>query len=163
MPQLDVSTYAPQLVWLAIAFIALYALMTWVGLPAVVAVGEQRRRRIGDDLDKAERLKAEAETVMAAYERALAEARQSAQETLRLGVEKLNVEATQRKRETVQAMQQETAAAERRIAEAQKAARQDLRGVAAEVARAAARKLAGIEVAVEDAGGVIDGLLRERA
>lgn len=163
MPQLDVSTYPSQLVWLAITFIALYVLMAWVGLPAVGTVLEQRRSKIGGDLDKAEQMKAEAEAVMAAYERALAEARAAAQETLRRTVETLNAEAAERQRETVEALKQETTAAEKRIADARGAALADLRTVAAEVARAAARKLTGIEVGAQDAGATVDAILRGRA
>jgi F-type H+-transporting ATPase subunit b len=163
MPQLDVSTYLPQIVWLAITFIALYVLMARVGLPAVGAMLDQRRNKISDDFDKAEQMKTEAEAVMAAYERALAEARVAAQETLRQAMEKLNAEAAERRRETTRELQQEIAAAEQRIAAARAATLVDLRSVATEVARATARKLTGIEVGAEDARVTVDAILHEYA
>lgn len=162
MPQLDASTYLPQLVWLAITFIALYVLMARVGLPAVSGVIEQRRNQIGGDLDKAEKMKAEAEAVMAAYERALAEARRAAQETLRQAMDGLHAEAAERQRETAQLLQREIAAAEERIAAARTAALADLSNVATDVARAAARKLAGVEIGAEEALGAVKALLHER-
>src|SRR5438477_11538196 len=79
MPQLDVSTFTPQLVWLAISFIALYLLMSRLGLPRVDAIIEARRKRLDDDLARAAATKAEAEAVIAAYQRSLAEARAQAQ------------------------------------------------------------------------------------
>lgn len=163
MPQLDVSNYAPELVWLAITFIALYVLMAWVGLPAVSSAIEQRRNHIAGDLDKAEEIKNEAEALMAAYEKALAEAHGAAQETLRQAMDKLNAEAAERQRETAHALRQEIAAAEERIGAARRAALADLRGVATEVARAAARKLVGIEFGPEETGIAVDAVLRERA
>lgn len=163
MPQLDVSTFLPQLVWLAITFIALYVLMASMGLPPVGAILAQRRNKIEDDFAKAEQMKTEAEAVRAAYERALAEARVSAQETLRQTMEKLNAEAAERRRETTRELQQEIAAAEQRIAAARTATLVDLRGVATDLARAAARKLTGLEVGADEAGVAVDAILREYA
>ncbi|NND48972.1 MAG: F0F1 ATP synthase subunit B', partial [Rhizobiales bacterium] len=92
MPQLDFSTYIPQLVWLAISFIALYLLMARVALPRIATVIEERRDRIASDLDEAERSKAESEAAVAAYEAALAEARGKAHDNARANREKLNAE-----------------------------------------------------------------------
>ena len=69
MPQLDVSTFTPQLVWLAISFIALYLLMSRLALPRVDAIIEARRKRMDDDLARAAAIKAEAEAVIAAYQK----------------------------------------------------------------------------------------------
>ena len=50
MPQLDISTYPPQLVWLLITFLALYLVVWKVALPRIVDVREARQRRVEDDL-----------------------------------------------------------------------------------------------------------------
>ncbi|MBT3792430.1 MAG: F0F1 ATP synthase subunit B', partial [Rhodospirillales bacterium] len=42
MPQLDVASYLPQFVWLVIAFITLYFLMSRMALPRVGVVLEER-------------------------------------------------------------------------------------------------------------------------
>src|SRR5258708_14563115 len=103
MPQLDIATYLPQLFWLAVTFIALYLVMAWVGLPRVGGVLLQRRSRIEGDLEKAAQMRAEAEAVIAAYERALAEARAEAQQTLKETTERLNAEARPRLRQAARA------------------------------------------------------------
>src|SRR5690349_435939 len=143
MPQLDVATFPTQLFWLLISFAVLYVLMATVGLPRVRRAIEARQSRIEDDLDKARQMKAEAEAVIAAYERALAEARQQAQQTLKETTDRLNAEAAHRQRQTAEKLASETAAAERRIADAKSAALANVREVAFEVALAAASKLTG--------------------
>ena len=75
MPQLDLSTFPPQLVWLAISFVVLYLLMARLGLPRVGATIEARRRHLDEDLARAAELRTQAEAALAAYEAAQAQAR----------------------------------------------------------------------------------------
>ena len=75
MPQLDVTSFAPQLIWLALSFGLLYFFMARLVLPRVGGVIAARQARIAGDLDEAERLKQEAQAAEAAHEAALREAR----------------------------------------------------------------------------------------
>ncbi|MGH7088134.1 MAG: F0F1 ATP synthase subunit B', partial [Stellaceae bacterium] len=122
MPQLDLHTFPSLLFWLAVTFIVLYVIMAWAGLPLVGGILERRKTRISDDLAKAAQLKAEAETVIQAYERALAEAHASAQATVRETLARLGEAAAARQRELAQSLAAETEAAERRIRAAREAA-----------------------------------------
>src|SRR6185295_10935420 len=55
MPQLDPSSFAPQLVWLAIAFLALYLVMSRLAVPAISDTIDRRQAKIQGDLDAAEK------------------------------------------------------------------------------------------------------------
>lgn len=106
MPQLQFGDYMPQLVWLAITFIAFYLIMARMALPRIGAVIEERRDRIQRDLDAAEKLKAETEEALANYEQARAEARSKAHNIV------------QEKRQSVaRELEQERAEGDREIAE----------------------------------------------
>lgn len=163
MPQLDVSTFPTQLFWLAVTFIALYILMATLGLPRVAKIIDARRGRVDGDLEKAGQMKAEAEAVIAAYERALAEARAQAQQTLKETTERLGAEAAKRQSAIAEKLAAETAAAEKRIDAARTAALSGLRGIAIDVARAATARLAGAEIDAERAAAAVDAVLKERA
>jgi F-type H+-transporting ATPase subunit b len=143
MPQLDVSTFPTQLVWLAITFVVLYLLMSRLALPRVGNIILARRNQIDGDLEKASAMKAEAEAVIAAYERALAAARQSAQGVLKETADRLAAAAAERQKLLGDKLAGEVATAEKRIADAKKTALADLKSVAAEVARSAVGKLTG--------------------
>ncbi|HYL32532.1 MAG TPA: F0F1 ATP synthase subunit B' [Stellaceae bacterium] len=161
MPQLDLATFPSQLVWLAITFIALYLVMTLVGLPRVGGIIAKRRDRITGDLDKAQRMKAEAEAVITAYERALSEARAKAQQALRETAERLAAEAAEQQRKLAESLNAETTKAERRIAEAKAAALQGVRQMAAEVAQEAASKLADAAIEPARVKAAVDAVMRE--
>jgi len=75
---LDQSTYASQLLWLAITFGLFYILMAKVVIPRISSILEVRKDRISQDLDEAQRLKDESDHAYAAYEQELAEAKQKA-------------------------------------------------------------------------------------
>ncbi len=74
-PPLDSSTFAPQLVWLALTFGFLYFVLSKYLLPRIGEVIEERGTRIKRDLAEAERLKDETKAALASYEQALSDAR----------------------------------------------------------------------------------------
>jgi F-type H+-transporting ATPase subunit b len=160
MPQLDIATFAPQLIWLAITFILLYLVMAKAGLPRVGNIIAARRQRIDGDLERASQMKSEAEAVMAAYDKALAEARQQAQITLRETSEQLAAQAAERQRKVAEELARETSAAERRIEAAKRETLGSLRDVAIDVTRAAAVKLTGSELDSARAAAAVDEALR---
>jgi F-type H+-transporting ATPase subunit b len=162
MPQLDLATFPPQLIWLAITFIALYLVMRAVGLPRVGEVIAARRARIDGDLEKAAQIKNETEAVIAAYEKALAEARAQAQITLRETTEQLNALSVERQRKVIDELTKETTAAERRINEAKQQALGSLRDIAIAATREAAEKLTGVALDGGRAASAVDGAMRER-
>src|SRR5262245_29306823 len=143
MPQLDFTTFLPQLFWLLITFVLLYMLMSKVGLPRISAAIEARRVQIDGDLARAAQMKAEAETVLAAYEKALAEARVQAQATLKATSDKLSAEAAARQQELAAALASQIDAAEQRIAAMKNEALAEVRGIAVDVGRAVVEKLTG--------------------
>src|SRR5215475_15386899 len=77
-PPLDTSTFAPQLVWLALTFALLYVILKRAVLPRVGEVIEERSDRIKRDLAQAEELKVETDKALAHYEQVLSDARAQA-------------------------------------------------------------------------------------
>jgi F-type H+-transporting ATPase subunit b len=163
MPQLNVATFTPQVFWLFVTFFVLFVLMQWVAAPRVGAILARRRRTLEDDLSRASELKAQAEAVLAAYEKTLASARGEAQATMRETTERLAAEAAQRQRELAQTLTAKIEEAERRIAAAKDAALGDVRGIAVDVARALGEKLTGAAAPPDRLAAAVDEAMRGRA
>ena len=143
MPQLDFSTYPPQLIWLAIVFFGLYMILSRLALPKIGGIIEQRRDRIAADLDEAARLKEESEKALAAYETALAEAKAKAHAIAQETRDKLNAETEKQRAEVEATLAEKTAEAEARIAETKTAAMAQIKEVAGDTTGAIVNSLIG--------------------
>ena len=146
MPQLELHDFAPQLIWLAVTFIALYLIMARVALPRIATVIEERRDRIASDLDKAEQLKKKTEEAIASYEESLAEARNNAHAIAQETREKLTGEVEAEKSQVEKQIADKTAKAEARIADAKEAALAHVNEVAADTAEAIVHELISSKV-----------------
>lgn len=82
LPQFDVSTFAKQIFWLTIVFVALYLVNSKKILPTISSVIENRRERIASDLRAAEDLKNQVAKVRGEYEAAVAAAQSQAQQVI---------------------------------------------------------------------------------
>ncbi len=142
-PPFDPSSFGTQLIWLAIAFVFLYVVMSRAALPRIGSILESRRVRIEGDLKEAERLRQETERAAQAYEQALADARANAHkiaEETRASI-KADIDG---KRATVEAdLGKRVADAEARIAATKQAALAMSDTIAADTAAALVEKLSG--------------------
>lgn len=161
LPQLDVSTFSRQIVWLAITFAILYVLMAKLALPRVAAILDARQAKINADLDRAAALRDEAAAVLASYEKSLADARIRAQALLGEASAEIAEAASLRIGRTAADIESRIAAAEARIAAAKNAALAELLAVATDVARDMALKVAGVAVDAETAGTAVAAVLKE--
>jgi F-type H+-transporting ATPase subunit b len=163
MPQLDPAGFVPQLFWLVVTFLLLFVLMKTVAVPQVGRAIEARRQQLDGDLGRAGALKAEAEAVLAGYEKTLSAARTEAQATLRAASERMAAQAAERQRQLAATLAQQIAAAELRIAAGKDEALAEIRGVAVDVGRAVVEKLTGSAPDVARMEAAVDSALIGRA
>ena len=149
-PPLDPGTFVPQLFWLALMFSLLYVLLKRFALPRVGEVIEERRERIQRDLDRAEKLKAETQQALADYEKALAEARASANGIAKDMRDKLDAEVGAERAKVDAQIARKVADAEARIAQSKTRAMASVGEIAADTAGAIVAKLLGREVSRDE-------------
>ena len=161
MPQLDPSTFGTQLFWLFVAFTVLFLIVWKVALPRITDVREVRQNRIDDDLDKASGMKAEAESVLEAYEQALAAATNEAQELQRQAAAALAAERARLQEDLAQTLSERAREAEDRINAERQRAVENLRDATLGVVQDAAERLIGSPVSESDADEAIRTALQE--
>jgi F-type H+-transporting ATPase subunit b len=144
VPQLDISTFTPQIIWLIITFGVLYLLMAKLALPRIGSILEQRQNRIEDNLAMAQNLKRESEVDAESYETAILEAREQARTSTQLAIKEMSEESQRRQSELNDRLVNEVKSAEERIAQARKKAMSNISEMAEDIVLDAAESLIGI-------------------
>lgn len=151
MPQLDFSSYPNQIFWLLVALVAIYLILTRVGLPRVASVLSERRGAITNDLLAAEELKQKAKDAEAAYNAALAKARADAAEIAAETKASIDAQLQEAIAKADADIASRAAASEARIAEIRAGMRDSVTEVATETAQALVAALGGKADASVDA------------
>jgi F-type H+-transporting ATPase subunit b len=159
-PPFQSETFASQLVWLAITFVALYLLMSRVALPRIGSIFEERRDRIADDLAEAQRLKDDSDVAITNYEKALADARNRAQALANDTREQMSAQADERRKALEQQLNAKLAEAERQIAATKTSAMTNVRGIAVDAAAAIVECLIGTAPAAASVEAAVDTALK---
>lgn len=144
MPQLNPLDWAPQIIWLLITFGVLYLLMVWVAIPRIGAVIDRRAAKIAADLEAAEKNKRDTEDAIAAYEQALAEAKQKAHAIVEEGRAKLKAETDAERAKLEEQLNAKAEEAAARIEKAKVSAMKDVNEVATDAAADIVKQLIGV-------------------
>ncbi len=159
-PPFDVSSFASQLLWLAISFGVLYYVMARVALPRVAGILEKRSGQIASDLDTAAAAQKQANEAGAAYEKTLGDAKANAQKTVQQLRDTLTAE-TESKRKALEAdLNGKLAAAEATIAATKADAMTNVSAIATDAASAIVRQITGRDAdpkVVANAVAVVNG------
>ena len=157
-PPFQKETFPSQLFWLCITFIVLYFVLARVALPQIGSIFEARRARVSGDLAEAQKLRAQSDEALAAYEKALAEARSRAQAIADQTSSRLHAESEERRKTLENELNAKLVDAERTIAGTKSAAMANVHAIAAEAAAAIVERLVGtapsdsaVKTAVQDA------------
>ena len=143
MPQLNFHDFAPQLVWLLIAFVVLYLIMSKLAVPAIAGTLEKRQAKIQGDLDAAEKASEDTRSAVDAYQKRLADAREEARRLTRARSEADQAAAGARLAELGTRLTAQVDAAEKRIAGQRAQVMEGIEQMASDVAADVYAKLAG--------------------
>jgi len=155
-PPFESATFASQIFWVLISFAVLYFLMSRIALPRIARVLDERHNKITGDLAEAQRLRAESEEAVTAYEKALADARANAQAIAHQAREEMAAEFEARRKALEADLNQKIASAEETIRANAAAAMANVRDIAAEAAATIVERLTGAAPARAEVDAALD-------
>src|SRR6266576_2999907 len=159
-PPFDSSTFASQLVSLAIAFVALYLIVSRIALPRVGSVLDERQNTMERDLAEAQKLKDASDGALKAYESELAAARARAQAIGAETREKLNAASEAERKTLEERLSVKLVEAEKTIASTREAAMSKVRSIASDAAIAIVQRLSGVAPDRRSVNKAVDATLK---
>ena len=157
MPQLDQlpDIFWSQLFWLAVVFGIIFFVIGKGMLPKIQGTVELREKKIGDDLERAQAARADAEETEAAWRARMDSARADAAKLAQQARQESALKTEAKVRKAAEQINAKVDAAEQQIRERVQAARAEIESVAAEATQEMVTRLTGIKVDKKDAAEAV--------
>ena len=154
-PPMDTTFFPSQLLWLAISFGLFYWVLQKAILPRIGGIIENRRDRIALDLEAAQKMQADADEALAAYEQELTAARERSHLIATEAREAAKVSAEAERVRVEADLDAKLGAAQTRIDEIKQAALADVGQIAEDATDAILNAVAGLDVPRDEVAGAV--------
>jgi F-type H+-transporting ATPase subunit b len=154
-PPMDAQYFPSQLLWLAISFGLFYVILKKAILPRLGGIIENRRDRIALDIEAAERMKADADVALAAYEQELAGARERSHKIAVEARDAAKVEADAERARIEGDLDAKLEAARLRIDQIKQSALADVGAIAEEATQSIVTAVAGLNASPDEVAGAV--------
>lgn len=148
--------------WALVALILFIGVIVYLRVPGKVAKSlDGRAERIAKELEEARRLREEAQTLLASYQRKQREAQDEASEIVEAAKAEAERLVDETRAELAEQLKRRSRMAEDKIAQAEAQAMNEVRDVAASAAVDAARKIIGAKVDAGKDAALIDEAIKD--
>ena len=134
MPQLDFSTFLPQIFWLFISLSFLYIILSRYALPRVSDVIEERKDIIAQDIDSAKKYSEESEKAIEDLNLKLSEAKTSSQNLINKSIQDIKEDSEIKKSSLIKKINNEISEAEGEIKEKKETALAEISSISESLA-----------------------------
>lgn len=146
MPQFNIDIFPGQIFWFFIIFTFLYLVMSKFSLPKISMILEHRRKNIQNNIEKADLLRRETDSVLQQCEEAILEANQKAQNQIQKVKDRVSFERKNTIEECMQKISEKIQTAEKNISSSKKKAIKDIRKAASELTFHATEELINVKI-----------------
>ena len=134
MPQLDFSTFLPQIFWLFVSLSFLYIVLSRYALPRVSDVIEERKDIIAQDIDSAKKFSSETELAIEELNMKLSEAKINSQSLMNNSLQEIKESNEEKKAILLKEINDDIVAAEAKIQEKKEESLSEISSVSEDIA-----------------------------
>tara|TARA_B100000029_G_scaffold450612_1_gene474656 strand:- start:524 stop:1066 length:543 start_codon:yes stop_codon:yes gene_type:complete len=161
MPQLDPKFWASQIFWLILIFLSLYLIIWKVFLPKITYSIENRKSKIVNDLDEAQKLKENAEKQLEEYNKIIEKTKKEAKKIIEDSRKKLERDLEEKKQKVSDEIEKELLKAEKEIANLKKSSIDKIRIISSEISYEVIKQIVDIELNKSSISAIVEDVSKK--
>ena len=161
MPQLDPEFWSAQIFWLILIFSTLYLIIWKIFLPKITYSIENRKSRIINNLDEAQKLKESAEKKLKEYNRIIENSKNEAKKIIDEERKKLDQDIETKKKNFNDQIEKELVSIEKEIKDLKKTSLSNISRIASETSAELIKNIINTEVNKSNVTAVVDEIIKK--
>ena len=153
--------WTAQIFWLILIFSSLYLIIWKIFLPKITYSIENRKSRIVNDLDEAQKLKENAEKKLNEYNKIIEESKKEAKKIIEDSKKKLDRDIESKKQKFNDEIEKEIVLAEKEIKELKKSSITKISNIAVETSAEIIKKIIKVEVNKSNVFAIVDDVTKK--
>jgi len=162
MPQLNVEFWPAQVFWLLLIFSSLYLIIWKIFLPKIIYSIENRKFKIVDDLNKAQKLKEMAENKLKEYNKIIEDSKKEAKKIIEDNKRKLDTDIENKKLKFDEEIEKELLLVEKEINSLKKDSVTNVNKIAVEISSEIIKKIMGTELNKSSIAAIVENIAKKR-
>ena len=160
MPQLNPEFWIAQIFWLILIFSSLYLIIWKIFLPKITYSIENRKSRIVNDLNEAQKLKDNAEKKLKEYNEIIEKSMKEAKKIIDDSKKKLDRDIENKKQKFNDEIEKELTATEKEIKDLKKTSTSNVADIAAETSAEIIRQIINTEVNKSNVSAIVNEMAK---
>tara|TARA_B100001179_G_scaffold160514_1_gene117569 strand:- start:125 stop:703 length:579 start_codon:yes stop_codon:yes gene_type:complete len=162
MPQLNPEFWAAQIFWLILIFSTLYLIIWRIFLPKITYSIENRKSRVVNDLDEAQKLKESAEKKLREYNGIIENSKKEAKKMIEDSKKRLDRDIENKKQKFNDEIEKELVAIEKEIKDLKKSSVSNIANIATETSIEVIKQIIDTKVNKSNVSAIVNDVIKKR-
>ena len=162
MPQLNPKYWASQAFWLLLIFSALYLTIWKIFLPKITYSIENRKSKVVNDLNEAQKLKENAEKKLREYNQIIEKSKKEAKKIFENNKKKLDKDIEEKKQKINSEIEKELLIVEKEIKDLKKSSLSSISKIAAETSAEIIKKIIKTDVNKSNVSAIVNEIVKKK-
>ena len=162
MPQLDPEFWMAQIFWLVLVFSVLYLVIWKIFLPKITYSIENRKSKVVNDLNEAQKLKENAEKKLGEYNQIIEKAKKEAKKIFENNKKKLDKDIEEKKQKFNSEIEKELLIVEKEIKDLKKSSLSSISKIAAETSAEIIKQIIKTDVNKSNVSAIVNEIVKKK-